>query len=257
MSTQIKDSQGNIIENLDIIGSEVLIDARVFTIPLQAVNAEIVLPCQNTNSVAVEVRGTFVGTIFVQYSIDGTTYDTAPVFNPVTEAFVAGITTVGKFLAHLPSGTNKVRAFMSAYTSGAANVSLRGSQGYNFVYSKPLPTLLCAAPASAAINLGLTATLPAGGAGLFHYITRIRISKYCGAALTPAAAPSVVTSTNIPSTPSFDFKTLGSQGDSEVIDLDFTGNPLKVLVANTNTTIVAPALAGAIWKIQAFYYLGA
>lgn len=256
MATQIKDTQGNVINHLDNIGGEVLIDGRTITQTLGAVNAETVLYCQNTNSVAVEVRNTFVGTMVVQYSIDGTNYDQAPIFNPITEVFLVNISTVGKYISHLPSGTNKVRVLMTAYTSGSAFVSLRGSEGDNFIYAKPLPTLLTAT-GTAAISVSATATLAAGGVGLFHYITRVRISKYVGATLTAAAAPSTVTSTNINNTPSFDFKTLGSLGDSEVMDIDFTGNPLKATASNTSTTFVAPVLTGAIWKITVFYYLGA
>ena len=256
MATKIQDSQLNILNQLDNIGGETLIDARNGTATLGAVNAETVLFCQNTNSIAVEVRNTFVGTMIVQYSIDGTNYDQAPIFNPFTESFIVNISTVGKYIAHLPSGTKQVRIFMNAYTSGSAFVSLRGSEGDNFIYAKPLPTLL-SFTATAAVSTGVTATVPASGLGLFHYITRIRISKYVGATLTATATPSIVTSTNTPTTPSFDFKTLGALGDSEVMDIDFTGNPLKSSAANTATVFTAPALTGAIWKITVFYYAGA
>lgn len=256
MATQIKDIQGNVINHLDNIGGETLIDTRTGTATLAAVNAETVLFCQNTNSVAVEVRNTFVGTMVVQYSIDGANYDQAPIFNPISEAFIVNISTVGKYIVHLPSGTKQVRVLMTAFTSGSAFVSLRGSEGDNFIYAKPLPTLL-STTGTAAVSVSATATLPTGGVGMFHYITRIRISKYIGATLVASATPSVVTTTNISNTPSFDFKTLGALGDSEVMDIDFTGNPLKSVNANTATTIVAPVLTGAIWKITVFYYLGA
>lgn len=253
--TILKDAQGNVIDHLDSLSGQTITDTRTNVIALAALNAETVLFCQNTNSAAVEVRGTFVGTMLIQYSIDGVNYDSAPIFNPFSEAFLVNISTVGKYLVHLPSGTKQIRVFMNAYTSGSANVSMRGSEGDNFVYAKTLPTLL-SVTTTGALSATVTATLASGGAGLFHYITRIRISKYCGAALTPAAAPSIVTTTNLPTTPSFDFKTLGSQGDSEVLDLDFTGNPLKSSTAATATTIVAPVLTGALWKVQAFYYIG-
>jgi len=256
MATQVKDSEGNIISSLDSIGGQTIVDTRVISQNLGAVNAETILYCQNTNSVAIDVRGTFVGTMVVQYSVDNSNYNQAAIFIPMTELFVANITATGTWVAHLPSGVRQVRVLMTAYTSGVAIVSLRGSEGDNFIYAKPLPTILSAI-ATAAVSTGVTLSIPAGGVGLFHYITRIRISKYIGATLTAAATPSIVTTTNLSNSPSFDFKTLGSLGDSEVVDLDFTGNPLKCTTANTATTIVAPVLTGAIWKITAWYYLGA
>jgi hypothetical protein len=256
MSTQLKDGQGNIIDQLDSLGGQTLTDNRANVLTLAAVNAETVLFCKNTNSVAIEVRNTFVGTMVVQYSIDGTNYDQAPIFNPITELFIVNISTVGKYVCHLPSGTKQVRVLMNAYTSGSAFVSLRGSEGDNFIYAKPIPTT-SSITSTAALSAALTNTVSAAGLGLFHYITRIRISKYCGAALTAAAAPSIVTTTNLATTPSFDFKTLGAQGDSEILDLQFTGNPLKSTTANTATTFVCPVLTGAIWKVTVFYYVGA
>jgi len=253
MSTIIKDSFGNEIKKLDALGGQSLTDTRTSSFGLGAVNAETVLFCANTNSVAVEVRGTFVGSMVIQYSIDGINYDTVPIFEPLIEQFISSISAVGKYLGHLPSGVKQVRVLMSAYTSGLATVTLRGSEGDNFLYAKPIPTTT-STTTTAAISLGATLTIGTGG--MFAYITKIRLSKYVGATLTAAAAPSIVTSTNLNGTPSFDFKTLGAIGDSEIIQLDFTGNPLKSVTAGTNVTFVAPVLTGAIWKLQAFYYLG-
>lgn len=254
MSTQIQDSFGNQFNQLDNIAGEAIVDTRQSVYSLASLNAEVVLACQNTNSVSIDVRGASTGTLVVEYQSNGADYIQAPIFNPSTEVFLAAIVAAGFYVAHLPSGTKAVRVRMSV--AGTANVALRGSEGDNFVYCKPIPTVL-SVTATAAVSLAITATLPAPGAGLFHYITRLRISKYVGITLTAAAAPSIVTTTNLPSTPSFDFKTLGSLGDSEVIDIDFTGNPLKSTNANTASTIVAPVLTGAIWKVQAYYYVGA
>lgn len=252
----ISDTFGNPIEKLDNIGGQSLIDTRVNVANLSAQNAEVVMPCFNTNSCAIEVRGTFSAVMVVQYTINGTDYDNAPIFVPLTELFIPSITLVGKYVAHLPSGTKKIRVLMSSFTSGTALVSLRGSEGDNIIYSKPLPNTLTLT-STAAINTATTLTLPAGGTGFFQYINRIIINKYVGATLTPVASPVIVTTTNINGTPSFNFKTLGNLGDSEQMDLGFTSSPLKSLAANTATTIVAPATTGVIWKITAFYYIGA
>lgn len=45
--------------------------------------------------------------------------------------------------------------------------------------------------------------------------------------------------------------------ENEVVDLDFTANPLKSATTATNTTIVYPILTGAIWRVNVFYYVGA
>ena len=253
MSTIIKDSFGNEIKKLDALAGQSLNDTRIISYDLGILNAESVLYCANTNSVAVDVRGTFVGTMVLQYSIDGTNYGTCPIFSPQTEQFVSSITATGQFVGHLPSGTKQVRILMTAYTSGLATISMRGSEGDNFLYAKPIPTTLTV-QSTAAINLGTTLTVPLA-TNLHHYITKLRLSKYCGATLTPQATPVIVTSANIQNTPSFDFKSLGSQGDSEVWELDFA-TPLKSVTAGTNTTFTAPALTGAIWRLTAFYYVG-
>ena len=253
MSTIIKDSFGNEIKKLDALAGQSLNDTRIISYDLGILNAESVLYCANTNSVAVDVRGTFVGTMVLQYSIDGTNYGTCPIFNPQAEQFVNGITASGQFVGHLPSGTKQVRILMTAYTSGLATISMRGSEGDNFLYAKPIPTTLTA-QATAGIGVGATLTIPLV-TGFFHYITKIRITKYVGTTLTPTATPVIVTSTNIVATPSFDFKTLGSQGDIEMVDIDFA-TPLKSSGAGANTTFTAPALTGAIWRLTAFYYVG-
>lgn len=252
----IYDELGNSIGKLDTIGGETLIDTRVISQNISALNGEVFFDCAGTDSTSVDIRGTFVGTFVVEATINGTNYFSIPFFVPTTEFWVTTITAAGSWICHLPSGCKRVRVRSTAFTSGTAIVYLRGSSSGNITYAKPIPTVL-SVTATAAASATVTATLAAAGVGLFHYITRIRISKYVSATLTAGAAPSIVTSTNLASTPSFDFKTLGALGDSEVMDIDFTGNPLKSSNANTATTFVAPVLTGAIWKIQVFYYAGA
>lgn len=252
----IYDELGNAIGKIDTLGGESLIDTRVISQNIATLNGEVFFDCAGTDSAALDIRGTFVGTFVVEATIDGTNYFSIPFFVPTTEIWATTITAAGVWVCHLPSACRRVRVRCSAYTSGTAIVSLRGSSSGNIFYAKPIPTVL-SVTATGAASAAVTATLAASGVGLFHYITRIRISKYVSATLTAGAAPSIVTSTNLPSTPSFDFKTLGALGDSEVMDIFFTGNPLKSSTANTATTLVAPVLTGAIWKIQVFYYAGA
>jgi hypothetical protein len=223
---------------------------------LAITNAEIVLALNGESTASVDIRGTFVATAIIEGSYDGINYFQIPMFNPFSEVWLMNYTLPG--FAEIPNiaAFRLLRIRLTSFSSGSVSAVLNASLGNGIVFAKPFPTYITAT-GTAAISTGVSLSIPAPGPGLYQYITRVRISKYCGAVLTPAAVPTIVTSTNISNTPSFDFKTLGSQGDSEVLDIDFTGNPLKALAVNTAITLVAPVLTGAIWKITAFYYVGA
>lgn len=105
---------------------------------------------------------------------------------------------------------------------------------------------------TAAISTALTATL-AAVAGQFHYITAIEIQRYAGSALTGAATPYVVTTTNLPGSLAWSFDTAAAIGVSQIVLLNFQ-QPLKSSAVNTATTIVAPLSTGVIWRINVFYY---
>ena len=259
MSTIIKDDQGNILTPLDALGGQPLTDNRQSVYILGALNGEVVLPCQNTNSIAVDVRGTFVGTLAVEYTINGIDYINAAIFNPFNELFVPGITTVGQFVGHLPSATKLVRVRMSAYTSGAANVALRGSEGDNFIYAKAIPSSLAVTTLGTA-NTSATLTIPSPGAGLFHYITGIQIKRINGSAAAIAGTALLgITSTNLPGSLAFSSGNALAVGEDRLdVDLNFTGNPLKSSAANTASTIVMPAAgAGVQYRATVYYYIGA
>lgn len=109
---------------------------------------------------------------------------------------------------------------------------------------------------TAATGVACTLTLPAPGASLFQYITNIDIELYATAARTGGATPVIVTSTNIPGTPSWNFPTAQAIGtiDRQKIQLE---RPLKASAANTAVTIVAPIATTGLWRITAYYYTGA
>lgn len=108
---------------------------------------------------------------------------------------------------------------------------------------------------TAAISTGVTLTLAAPPAGLFHHISQISITCFAGAALTPAATPVLVTSTNLNGNPTFDFPNAGAQGVINSLLLS-PAVPIKSAVAATATTIVAPVLTGCIWRLTAYYFIG-
>ena len=109
--------------------------------------------------------------------------------------------------------------------------------------------------ATAAISTAATLTLPAV-AGQFHYITSINIHKYAGVAVVGAAAPVLVTSTNLPGSLAWTTPTAQAVGTSYDVPFN-TITPIKSSVANTATTIVCPLTTSVIWRITVTYYTAA
>lgn len=111
---------------------------------------------------------------------------------------------------------------------------------------------LIAVTATGIAGAAVTCTLPAA-ASVFHYIQAMQITKYAAAALTGVAAPVIVTTTNLPGSPAFTFPTaqaIGTSVDEDLIGID----ALRSSVVNTATTIVCPATANVIWRVNVFYY---
>jgi len=117
---------------------------------------------------------------------------------------------------------------------------------------------------TAAVNTALTITLPAAGAGLFHYITSIQWHKLYSVIGVANAAGILITSTNLPGNPVWTTEQVaggaaGSAGTAgsvvQVIDYQPT-TPLKSSVANTATTIVAPLQLQTIWRGNVSYFTG-
>lgn len=106
-------------------------------------------------------------------------------------------------------------------------------------------------------NAIATATLPAAGAGLFHYITGLSIRRVATAALAGGAILTVTT-TNLGGRA---WRT-GNQASITVATFDggvllerVFANPLKSAVANTPTTIVCPAAGAAVsWHVVVDYF---
>lgn len=111
--------------------------------------------------------------------------------------------------------------------------------------------------ATAAVNTASTCTLPAAGAGIFHFIVKINLVKLYNVIGVAAGAGVIVTSTNMPGSPAWTTEQLALAAGTcvTVIDFDFT-TPLKCSVANTNTTFVAPAQLQTIWRWNVTYGIG-
>jgi hypothetical protein len=106
---------------------------------------------------------------------------------------------------------------------------------------------------TAATGVAATLTLPAAGAGLFHYITMLELEAYPTATVAGGATPIIVTSTNIAGTPSWNFSSARTIGVIQTRDIEFS-LPLKSQTANTATTIVMPVAATVLWKAKVYYY---
>lgn len=111
---------------------------------------------------------------------------------------------------------------------------------------------------TALVNVALTITLPAAGAGLFHYITSIQWHKLYSVVGIANGAGILITSTNLPGNPIWTTEQLASVAGTctKVIDYQPT-TPLKCSAANTNTTVVAPLQLQTIWRGNVSYFTAA
>lgn len=109
--------------------------------------------------------------------------------------------------------------------------------------------------ATSGTGTGVTLTIGAAGAGLFHHITRLQITASTSPVALAANAFAVVTSTNLPGSPSWDMLIQRSGGGKSVEDMPRV-TALKSVVADTVTTVVAPAIVNTIWRLNVEYFIG-
>lgn len=108
---------------------------------------------------------------------------------------------------------------------------------------------------TAAAGTAVTTTVPAAGAGLFHYITKIVITKVSSTTAGAAAAPFVITTTNLPGSLAFTTPSAIVAGGIWEGIYDYV-SPLKSSAANTATTIVAALHGNIVTRITVYYYTG-
>lgn len=265
---QIVDARGNpFLGSVDSVINEALTDARPITALLAAVNAEAFIDIQGKTVVTIDAR-TAAGnlTYLAEGTIDGVNYMALPMFAnfqllvaaAVAEQFVpsvtiatthSGIYTIGC------SGFRRIRIRVSAYTSGNVTIAMRASVADNIIYSRIIPSILHVT-ATAAANTAATATLPAAGAGMFHYITHIDITRNATAALA-GTATLIHTTTNLPGNPAWSVGNAMIAGGTEKDVVYEPTTPLKSSVANTNTTVVCAAAGLAVLgRVNVSYYIG-
>jgi hypothetical protein len=247
-------------------------ERRTATGTLAALNAELVLDLNGDANAMLHIQSTaFIGTLEFTgaNNEDETQFFPVPAY-PYSPGCAGGtILSAGQpVLLHalvaantaavyaIPVGQlRKLRVRVSAYTSGSCVASLLAdvNASLNTEIPNPVPTLAVTGTAAAAA--GVTVTLPAV-TGLRHYVQRIDITRSASALLTAAAAPVVVTTTNLPGTPAFTFGAdAAPQGTDKTVSLD-CGSGLAATAAGTNTTIVCPVTTGVIWRVNVLYRLG-
>jgi hypothetical protein len=228
------------------------------TAALASVNAEIIIPSDGSNTIALDVRGTYVGTMEVSGTVDGTNW--IPIMirgvNIASRLYVPTITTVAGAWLGAIKGYKSVRVRMTAYTSGSATVYLAASTGFTDLSLDELVTSVVGT-ATGAAAAAVTLTLAAPGAGLRHYITYLRIGRLASALLVGAATPVIVTTTNIPGALAF---SIPASADAIGVGFFYQEDyayPLATSAQNTATTIVCPATTSTIWRVTAGYYVAA
>jgi len=109
-----------------------------------------------------------------------------------------------------------------------------------------------------AANGALTVTLPAAGAGLFHYITGVEITRVNGATVTTVGTPLSITTTNLQGARKWTVGNLIVAGGTLIdVNIDRSSAPLKSVTANTSTTIVMPVPGTTVqWQCNVDYYVG-
>lgn len=223
---------------------------------LGALNAEVQAPCDGAATVSIDLRGTFSLTVAIQGTVDGVNWTLIPVRPQTGGVYVLGIvgTAPGVWMASCV-GYAKVRAIVTAYTSGTAAAVLLASNGFFDDFAKNGGVTPLLGTVTAAAGVAATLTLAAPGVGLRHYITYLSINRFASALLTAAAAPVVVTTTNLPGSLAFSFAAdAAAAGTLDRWREDFAF-PLMTSAQNTETTIVCPLTALVIWRITAGYYV--
>lgn len=224
---------------------------------LGSANAQVIADCDGCASVSLDLRGAFSATIEVAGTVDGVNWSLIPVkpLNVASKLYVAAITgTVPGIWVGACSGFRKIRARVTAYTSGSATAVIAGNlapldQSLDGMVTSLLVTNTGAAGAA------VTLTMPAPGLGLRHYLTYLSVNRFASALLTAAAAPVLVTTTNIPGALVLSLPAdAAAQGTLSPWREDFA-YPLAVSAQNTATTVVAPITTGAIWRLTAGYYV--
>lgn len=263
------DARGNELRGgfPDGVTNETTTDARTVSAVLGSLNAEVVMDLNGAAVAQYDIR-TAAGALTLSFegTVDGTNYFALPAFAQnqllaaatLSEQYIGDLviaTTQSGFYTVGVTGIRRVRVRVSAYTSGNVTVASRATGADAIIVARPIPATLHVT-VTAAANTAATATLPAAGAGLFHYITSIQMYRNATAALA-GTATLIHTSTNLPGTPAWSVGNAMVAGGTQADLVYEPSNPLKSLAANTATTLVMAAGGAAVLnRINVSYYVG-
>ena len=255
------DLNGNRFQGtVDVIGGETITDARTGAATLGALNAELIMDIQGKATARWEIRtGAMNASLVFEGTMDGANYFSIVALDESTESFISSITITTTLAATYVIGTvgwRRVRCRVSAYTSGNCVVTGRGTEAVHDVLVRSTPAT-AHITATGAANAIVTATLPAPGIGLYHFIVNIHLMRSSTAALA-GTATLTHTTTNLPGSPAWTVGNAMIAGGTQQ-DLNFTPvTPLESSASNTATTIVMPAAGAAVInRINVTYYIGA
>jgi hypothetical protein len=222
---------------------------------LAALNAVVGCYADGASNVMIVVTGAYVGTITVEGSNDNwATVDTIAV-KPINAGGLFVLTLASAAVGRWNGSIGKfqqVRARMSAFTSGAANVLIMADNGITDLIAIPQADQFHVDSIGTA-GAALTLTLPAPGAGLFQYVSRLQIVRFAAAALTAAAAPIAVTSTNLIGSRTFRLTADAALQGAKDVEIFEGSKPLRASASNTAITIVMPLTTGVLWFASADY----
>jgi hypothetical protein len=231
-------------------------EAIFSTAALASNGAETIIVCDGCATVTLDLRGTFSLTMEVSGTVDGTNWTPIPLrpVNVASVAYVAAVTgTAAGLWVGQCAGYRQVRARCTAYTSGSATTTIAANNAlYDNLHWGPVTSVV--GTAVGASGAAVTLSLASPGAGLRHYLTYLSVNRFAAAALTAAAAPVTVTTTNLPGSLAFSFGAEAfPQGSLDRWREDFAF-PIASSAQGTATTIVCPATTGVIWRATAGYY---
>lgn len=225
---------------------------------LGAVGAEIIIATDGCATLTLDMRGTFSLTAELSGSVDGVNWTLIAVrlLAGGTPAYVAAIagSLPGVWSGSL-FGYRLARVRCTAWVSGAAAATLAASLAppdHSLAGMVTTSVATVTAPAGSAATL----TLPSPGAGLRHYLTYLSINRFAASALTAAATPVTITTSNLPGSLAFSFEADGAAQGTMVRWREDFAFALAAITTNSATAIRCPATTGVIWRITAGFYAG-
>ena len=200
-----------------------------------------------------------IGTINLSAAQTLATVTTVSAVTAITNALPTGANVIGALTANQSVNNAQIAGVAPTLNTGVVTT---GTQRVTLATDVALPALsemratTLHVTATAAANTAATASLPAAGAGLFHYITSIHLMRNATAALA-GSATLIHTSANLPGSPAWSVGNAMAAGGTQ-LDLDYKpATPLKSAVANTITSVTMPAGGLAVLnRINVSYFTG-